>query len=639
LDKLLSIIAEMSTFRGEALKNRVLAAHPPDRPSGKRDDEVIAALPLASAAIVELYTNIVQNSPLFAPIVLLSNLETSEGVLQFLTDIRFVIEKERHCSGLWHHSVFRGFVKLSKNPSDDAQRLVRKVVARRQAPSQLSRRIDALLQKARATRDCGGSFSLQSVDEVMTVVLAHQACKCKLPVDFLDEIEALGSVSLVEAFAATQPGGLIDAIEFAGGEGAALMKDIMVPHARRWRDDISLLQVFVTKLITASHNSQSPSGEPNMHDTMRRLLSCPRVLPLVFRFWKSGEMNLSQLEGVSITSLLRYSIAPVDHDGCCEADEDAEASDAPKMQLGCMPVGDALAACGLQTRGESIALLEQALARNLEVQMEGGDFVPDGFMSPTWYTMAIPEIHLAIIATGLYSRREGQSNANENTSNTPNQNEVPATQAAVAQAIENALLTLCRHSWLVRNTWNSRHPFPNVKDIAVHLLVLGEHMAAALQSTGQADFGGAEAIAARFRNHWKSIFKMDGPPQDCPKGFHSCMYDGSCMSCGMPQEYCPSLFRLRIEIREFMARNRNDGDIGDVAEVTLNDASAVVTTIRGAQQFPDAPPIVQEAAAAMLDAGLLQKMHFSWGFSGPMRPVRFTCPDLSDVVLEMRPIT
>ena len=64
MDKLLSIIAEMSTFRGEALKNRVLAAHPPDRPSGKRDDEVIAALPLASAAIVELYTNIVQNSPL-----------------------------------------------------------------------------------------------------------------------------------------------------------------------------------------------------------------------------------------------------------------------------------------------------------------------------------------------------------------------------------------------------------------------------------------------------------------------------------------------------------------------------------------------------------------------------------------------
>ena len=49
MDKLLSIIAEISSFRGEALKNRVLAAHPPGRPR----DEIIAASPLAAAAIVE----------------------------------------------------------------------------------------------------------------------------------------------------------------------------------------------------------------------------------------------------------------------------------------------------------------------------------------------------------------------------------------------------------------------------------------------------------------------------------------------------------------------------------------------------------------------------------------------------------
>ena len=38
LDKLMSIIAEISTFRGEALRNRVLAAHPPGHPR----DEIIA---------------------------------------------------------------------------------------------------------------------------------------------------------------------------------------------------------------------------------------------------------------------------------------------------------------------------------------------------------------------------------------------------------------------------------------------------------------------------------------------------------------------------------------------------------------------------------------------------------------------
>jgi hypothetical protein len=351
---------------------------------------------------------------------------------------------------------------------------------------------------------------------------------------------------------------------------------------------------------------------------------------------KSGEISFSELGNFSITSLFRSAIGFVDdsEDDDDEGDDDGVALEAPKKKSG-MSIRDALACCGSEYREDTIQVLEQAVAQNLCIKMEDGDFVPDGFRSPVWYRLAIPEIESAILATGLYSRRAGAPNANESS----NQNEVLQTQAATAQAIESALVNLSRHSWLVRNTWNSRHPFARVKNIAVHLLVVGEHLAAAVQRAGEADFGGAAAIAARSRNHWKSIFKTDGPPEDCVEGYHGCDYDGSCFSCGMPREYCPSLFRLRVEIREFMARMRNDGAIDEVEEVAPYDATAVVTTIRGGHQYPDAPSTVQEAAAAMVAAGLLQKNRFSWSFTGSKRPVRFSCPDLRTVVLEMRPIT
>ncbi len=178
-----------------------------------------------------------------------------------------------------------------------------------------------------------------------------------------------------------------------------------------------------------------------------------------------------------------------------------------------------------------------------------------------------------------------------------------------------------------------------MKGIAVHLLVLGLHLATAAQSSGEADFGGTEAITTRFNRHWRSIFKSDGPPEDCPQGFLGSTYDGSCMRCGMPQELCPSLFRLRVEIREFLARSRNDGSVEEVAEVNIYSATAVVTTIQGGMQYPGAPADVQEAANAMVAAGIVQKKGNEWNFTGPKRPVCFTSADSGDVVVAMGPIT
>lgn len=666
LDKLMSIIAGISTFRGQALKNRVLAAHPPNRPG----DEKIASSPLAAAAIVELYTDIARHSPVFAPIVLGSSLETSEEVLELMTDVRSVVEKEQRCSLLWQHNVFKGFVKLSRDRSDVAQSLVQKLTQSRDARAQLSRRIEMLLIHARAAQKSGQAFCLQSIEDVWSVVLAQQAAKHELPIECLSEIKSLGAIGLVEAFAAKQPDGRIDAVSFAAADGAALMNNVVM---RSRRSETSMLLSFMYDVARLGDSTHATSDDqPSVISTLHKLLSCPNVLPLLFRFFKHGIDEY----GFPLTSLFRSATGYAHH------------SAAPQV-----PIREALALCNVEFREDAITVLEDAVSCSWSVKLRGQDVVPDAFSSPMWYRKVMPEIRAAIVATGLYVAAAPAPANTADSANLPyipqspaynpqppaynpqspaynpaaplhpdppshsqlptadaatahltgaadaNENQRPSTPAAIAEAIERALVTLSRHSWFVRETLNSMHPFTRIKGIAIRLLVLGEHLASAAQSAGQADFGGAEAIKARFRSHWRSIFRLEGPPQECPQGYNCCDFDASCMSCGMPRKYCPSLFRLRVEIREFMARNRNDGAIEEVAEVDVDAASAVASEFQGAYQYPEAPPDVQNAARAMVAAGLVKAKRLSWGFTGPGRPVCFICSGDNNVTLSMRPIT
>jgi hypothetical protein len=655
LDKLMSRIAEMSTFRGEALKNRVLAAHPPGRPR----DEIIAASPLAAAAIVELYSDIARHSPLFAPIVLASSFETSEEVLELMRNIRWVVERERRCSLLWQYDVFKGFVKHSRDRSQVAQELVQNILHSRDAQTQLCCRIESLLSRARAARSSGQAFCLQSLEDVWSVILAQRAAYHHIPIQSLGEIESLGAIELVEAFAAQQPEGFIDAVNFAAADGAALMKKVVVRSERSMSETKSMLLPFMYAMARAADNGATSNDQPNIIGALHKLLSCPHALPLFFRFFKndSGEYvlplppqyfcNILRSYGFPLTSLIRS----------------ATGRSRPGMRK--VSVSDALALCNVEYRDVDIAVLDLAVAEILNVKLRDGEPVPDACMSPMWYQKVMPEIKAAIRATGLYrvaapayvpsapeynpvpspysasppaAAPEAPAPVLSTCAPNANLNQRPTTPAAIAQAIELALVTLGRHSWFVRDTWNSMHPFTVVKDVAVHLLVVGEHLAAAAQSAGEADFGGLEAIKARSRNHWMSIFRLEGPPDDCPEGYDCCDFDGSCMSCSMPCQYCPSLFRLRVEIREFMAQQRNDRAIEEVAEVDIHAARAVACEFQGSQLIPGAPQDVEEAARAMVAEGLVRAKGMSWSFTGPKRPVCFTYTQGHNAALMMKPI-
>ena len=611
-DALMSGLAEVSTYRGEALLNRVLAAHPPGLPSGNRDDEFIASHPLAAAAVVELYSDIARNSSVFAPIVLGKSLETSEDVLYLLKDIRCVVQEERRCKLMWQQHIFRGFVDLSrKNRGAAAQQIVGLMKLHREARAEASRRIDVMLRRSKEARDSGQVFCLESMEDVWLVILAQQARKHSFAMESLDQFETLGAVALVEDFAAKQPGGRIDAFDFAAADVASIMLRI---SAREHKLGPTLLESLIDDLAANGHFSicrgyLKETKVCNQPETMRvmlhRVLSQPRALPLFFRFVNENSTTGFGY-GLDLVALFTSAIA----------------SDRSNAE---MTVREALALCKSQFSEDSIAVLEKAVELFWTIKLRRGELEPDHFL---WFSRLCPEIQSAVIATGIYSR----PNANEDAPR--------PTQAAAAAAIESVLVILKRNPWFVRNTLSSTHPYHSIKSHAVNLLVVGEHLMAELHASGDTSYGGAEEIALRFKNYWKSIFLTDGPPEDCPHGYNGCMFDGSCMSCGMPSKYCPSLFRLTVEIREYMARNRKND--GAVTEVSLSDASAVVESFHGGEQFPGAPEEVQEAAEMMVAEGLVQidRRHSNWSFPGPKQPVQFVSSrNHRHSKLAMKPIT
>jgi hypothetical protein len=380
------------------------------------------------------------------------SLETTEEVLECFRGIRYVVEKEQHCSGLWHHSVFKGFVKLSKDPNEQAQRLVHEIISRREARVKLSQRIQTLLHEARLARNSGKQFCLQSVEDIWTVILAQHAREHNLHIDTLEQMELLDATKLVEDFAARQPGRCINAFDFAAADGAAVMSKIWIKT--EYSGEMNVLRLFMINLAIrgqASDTRSAGSNEPGIEDALRKLLPCPRALPLVLRFKNEGTNFFSY--NFPWTSFFRAALGRVTVGS--DDNDDVEASKVPNMACG-MSIRDALSLCSTQLDEASISTLEQAVAENLQVSFEMEEFVPYGFGSPGWYSKVLPDIQTAIVATGLYARRG--SNANESGSNANEIQQRPTTQAEVAEAIERALVILSRHSWFVRDTFNSRHP-------------------------------------------------------------------------------------------------------------------------------------------------------------------------------------
>ena len=87
-----------SSFRGDALLSRVLAAHPPGLPSGKWDDAVLADSPLAAAALVELYSDVAQRGAgVLAPLVLGRPVASRSQVEALLGDVRTAVSTAENC--------------------------------------------------------------------------------------------------------------------------------------------------------------------------------------------------------------------------------------------------------------------------------------------------------------------------------------------------------------------------------------------------------------------------------------------------------------------------------------------------------------------------------------------------------------
>jgi hypothetical protein len=253
----MSILAEVSTFRGEALLNRALAAHLPGLSRGNGGIEFIASQLLAAAAVVKLFSDIAGNSEVFAPIVFGRSLETPENVLILLKDIGCVVKYAENCSGLSHADVFRSFVELSKKRSAAAQIIVERMILHRETHALASQRISVLLRQSKEARVSGQVFRLETMEDVWLVILAQQARKRGIAIGLPDELKTLGAVELIEDFAARQPGGRINAFDFAAADGASITNKMFARDIFRG----TLLESLVCDLAANARNEEEKREE------------------------------------------------------------------------------------------------------------------------------------------------------------------------------------------------------------------------------------------------------------------------------------------------------------------------------------------------------------------------------------------
>ena len=569
-EALLRKVEAVCTFRGHALERRVLAAHPPKLPSGCRDDAIISAQPLASAALLSLYTDICRQHPLFAPLVLGRDCSTPAQILALLTDVRSAVEGAERCSMMWARHVFAGFVKLSAH--GDPTGAVQATVEALQARAEVEVRRVALLAghaSLAAAAAAGAPVKLTDVEDFGTALLTALGAG-----DDGAELAALRCA--VEALAAAQPGQALCAEAFACSRGVALLA--VTPHSASAPREGSALAALVKRSCRR--------GEEGLGLLLHRALAPPRALALLF-----GPLK-GQCSDEFIPVLWKA------YEGVGEA-KDAAAVVAALQQT--PPRGmDPLPPRALR-------VLQRALSERLPLRLgpRGLPF-PDAFRDAQWFSGPAAEVRLAIYRTGVFE--VPQSLAQE-------VGGAPASAQETLAAIEACLSVMAEHWWMLQETMHSRHPFKQARSIAIDLLAMGAALAGSPRLQG-----GPAGVAQRFLGHWDAVLGMpQGPPPLCADGYEGCVYDSRCRRCGMPAELCPSLHRLRSELALKMA---GMGVPAQDCSVSVRDAGQAAGFFQGPVFLEEGP--IRSAVQGLKEEGALLKEgggSVPWHFAGEPRPV------------------
>jgi hypothetical protein len=575
-------VAAVTSFRGRALELRVLAAHPPNLRSGSHDDEIIASQPLASAALLSLYSDICDRHPVFSPLILGRDTSSPSAVRAVLNDVRSVVERADRTSGLWAIHVFLGFIRLSTlgDPTNAVQHVVRINDDRAEMALRVRRLLGGHASLAAAAA-AGTPVKLAGVDDFLTAIAATL-----LAAPPADRSEIAPLRDAVDELVAQSAAHAICAETLAASRGAALLASIPAPNCEDY-DKRSLLVELVRRMDGRNRDAEGPTG---LGALLHRTLTPPRALALVY-----GPSKCHSELGFA--SLLWDAYAEAAERGGAAAVL-AELLRAPPRGMRALPP-------------KAVTAIRKGLEEGLTLRLFDGVPSPDTYRCRRWFDVSLDPVRLALQRVGVCPiPQELQAAVGE----LPNSNE------SHLAAIEACLVVMQEHWWILDGEHNPRHPFPKIWEYAVDLLTRGAQLA------------GPE----RFLAYWDVLFqKPEGPPALCPDGYGTINDCDCCTSCLMPSLLCPSLHRLRSELKvKLVEKGVPESD----ALVQVHTAKAAAGCLTGRQlaslYYSGRQPIdtqLEDALFELVDEGVLRcegrGILTPWHFSGEPRPVRFECRD------------
>ncbi len=592
---LLHDVEAVSRFTGTDLERRVLAAHPPSA----NTDKEIAKHPLAVAALLSLYTDVCMRHPLFAPLVLGRDASTPEGVLALLSDVRAVVEDVEKCGGLWAHSVFRGFIKMSALDEGlavprahsfmlesitwgCARAAVQRVVEVNEAVSELTFRARCLLgghtTLAAAAAATGAPVRLADVEDFAT------ALAVALPgADDYAELAALRAA--VDELAAAQPGKALCAEAFAASRGAALLALAPAPSTVDLLQTKTALMAVVIALINQGNLSYRVG---RLGALLHHRLTPPRALALAYGPLRG---NVS----ISFDALVESAYAEAaERDGA--AGVMAALQQAPPRGMPAVPP-------------RNLRALLFALEHKLKLRLCRGVPEPDTWRDLRWFSLSKAAVEMAILKTGVHRVPEELAVA---------VGELPRSDEGKLAAIEACFTVLADHWWVMEGASNPRHPFVCARELVMEILVVGARLSGS---------------PARFGALWDTILNFpEGPPTLCDGGYGSLNGTDECVKCGMPSKWCPSLHHLRAELTAKLAEKGVSEEDARVL-VSASTAKAAAGFLCGRKlenMFSSGrEPIseqLEDVVRELVDEGVLQVDGYgvlaAWRFSGAPRPTR-----------------
>jgi hypothetical protein len=213
-----------------------------------------------------------------------------------------------------------------------------------------------------------------------------------------------------------------------------------------------------------------------------------------------------------------------------------------------------------------ILCLEDEKGLNLSWGINGTPIPRDfGQSGGRWSAMFADELYPLLLATGLFSE--------------PSQMDIAEmTREERLSKIDTVLTLLAENSWFLMQSTSSMHAMRNIVSDTDYLLRSAYKIEAKLiKSQNLATTSLTEQ--SRFHKYWLPLSRSPGPVITCDS-FVDSDYSRMCFNCRSDPDNCPSLFRLRAEVQEWIDMDP-DQRLSMLGRVTYDDLSMIIGAIRG----------------------------------------------------------